>query len=193
MFGWTQRLRRAGAIPPWNSGATIARHRLRFRVCHELGHTFFYERHPDQGPHRREPCGEKEERWCDDFARELLIPHNYAAQLPTRASSAFELHRRFNTSLEVAARALASAHGKAQMALWFWSPDEAAARESLIHQWSGSDCSGLRSWRNSHLVAEALRTNSARGPLPALRGCGHWSATAVADHSRRQVLVVASP
>lgn len=61
--------------------------RTRYSVAHEIGHTFFYDlscsppkrltpydRQGGSDPRVRK-CTELEERFCDEFARELLFPH----------------------------------------------------------------------------------------------------------------------
>ncbi|MCR9095059.1 MAG: ImmA/IrrE family metallo-endopeptidase [bacterium] len=48
-------------------------HRLRFSIAHELGHTFFFKRTP-HGAKRVRARSRAEERFCDEFAGELLCP-----------------------------------------------------------------------------------------------------------------------
>lgn len=172
---------------------TIARHRLRFRVSHELGHTFFYERRKGAGPRRACHWSSREEEWCDEFARELLVPASVARTLPPSAASVFRLQRRFDVSLEVAARALASAHEDAAVAIWFWLPNDEQPQESLLQQWATCDTETLRAWRGSALVERALVEGESSGLLPGLEGVAAGpSATASCDQRRRQVVVVAT-
>jgi len=164
---------------------TIARHRLRFRVGHELGHTFYYERQKGEGPRRAQRWSSGEEEWCDEFARSLLVPASVAETLPATADSVFRLQRRFDVSLEVAARSLARSHTQAKVALWFWPADAADPQESLLRQWVSCEAPALRRWRQSALISRALAEGGSEGPLERL------SATARCGRRRRQVVLVA--
>lgn|GEM_PF-6999252 len=173
--------------------AKVARHRFRFRVCHELGHTFFFERGRGKGPKRARPWLASEELWCDEFARSLLVPRAPASQMPLSADSPFALQARFDVSLEVAARALfAASNQKAHIAIWFWPTGVDVDPSALLRQWVSFNTSSLRHWRETALVAEAMTTGQAQGELASLtRSLPRLSATARCDRSRRQVLVVA--
>jgi IrrE N-terminal-like domain len=180
-----------GEAAPSQRWAT-ARHRLRFRVGHELGHTFFYERRKGQGPRRAWRWSSAEEEWCDEFARWLLVPASAARSLSATADSVFRLQRRFDISLEVAARALAGAHPETTVAVWFWPQGSAKSHESLLRQWASCEVPSLRHWRASPLVATALTEGEADGSLVALsRPARRLGATARCERLRRQVVVVA--
>jgi hypothetical protein len=88
---------------------SLERHRKRFLVAHELAHTLFFEAGP-QGPRRLVLDGARQEEFCDEFARALLVPEEIAAQLPFAPESVVELQRRFDVSIELALRGLAAAH-----------------------------------------------------------------------------------
>ncbi len=185
--------------PPGGWGETVgaarerlARHRLRFRVSHELGHTFFYERRKGKGPTRARRWTSNEEAWCDEFARSLLVPRTAAAALPATADSVFRLQGRFDVSLEVAARALADANRDASVALWFWPPDADRPRESLLYQWASRDAEELRRWRQSPVVTRALADGESAGRMTSLSvPTRKTAATARCAKRRRQVVVVA--
>jgi uncharacterized protein DUF955 len=177
---------------PAASRKTIARHRLRFRVSHELGHTFFYERHRGEGPRRARRWSSREEEWCDEFARSLLVPATVARALPATAESVFRLQRRFDVSLEVAGRALANAHENAAVAIWFWPPDAEEPREALLHQWASCEMPALRRWRRSTVVEKALAEGVSSGQIASLSGSARQvAATARCGRQRRQIVVVA--
>ena len=93
----------------------LARHRLRFRAAHEWAHSFFYTRGSD-GIVRQVPDSPAQERFCDEFAAALLVPPSAAAKLDASAVSVEALQRRFDVSLELAARAVAGAHPR--QAFW---------------------------------------------------------------------------
>jgi hypothetical protein len=110
--------------PPKDSASpitdpVIARRRARFRLAHEIGHSFFYDRRPAV-PVRCAPGSDAEERFCDLFASVLLIPSNAIPEDPT-PHDLRTLSSRFDVSLEVASRAateqIAGRRGNAQMAL----------------------------------------------------------------------------
>jgi hypothetical protein len=113
--------------------AILARHRTRFRVAHELAHTFFY-RTSGGRPTRLFPAGsDVEEQFADEFARSLLAPG------PVSQASAREilhLQAEWDVSLEVAARACAgAAPGPKAVGLWRWSIDPGGS-ERVYAQWS---------------------------------------------------------
>lgn len=105
--------------------AGLARHRLRFRAAHEWAQSFFYARTVD-GIVRRLPDSADQERFCDQFARALLVPASVAAALPARAASVTALQRRFDGSLELSG-ALAQAHPQAAFWVVVTSTDETSA------------------------------------------------------------------
>jgi IrrE N-terminal-like domain len=185
--------RRGWAETPASDRDVVARRRFRFRVCHELGHTFFFKRKPGSGPKRLCPWNASEEEWCDEFARALLIPHHAATQSPSTADSPFDLQGKFDVSLEVAARAFAATHPRAEVALWFWRAREDVVPSSLLRQWASvSGAPSLRRWREGGLVATALADGYAQGSLPDLRrGRRRLAATARRDETRRQVVAIA--
>jgi hypothetical protein len=175
-----------------SSREETARHRLRFRVAHELGHTFFYRRQKGRGPRRLHRWSSREEEWCDEFARSLLVPTTVVATMPATARSVFSLQRRFDVSLEVAARALADAHKDATVALWYWPTGASEPQESLLRQWASCGAAELRHWRRSNVVAEALAGSESEGPLVSLsRPRRQLAATVRSGRRRRQVLLVA--
>jgi IrrE N-terminal-like domain len=96
----------------------LRRHRHRFRVAHEIAHTFFYDRTAGR-PRRLIAGSPEEELFCDEFARALLVPPDAVCRRPVTAASVFSLHRDYAVSVEVAARAIASGHRGTRVALWY--------------------------------------------------------------------------
>jgi hypothetical protein len=88
----------------------VVRHRTRFVIAHELAHTLFYWQ-GRRGPERLVADSDEQELFCDALASALLVPSQVAAELPLRPASIIDLHRHFDVSVEVAARALITAHG----------------------------------------------------------------------------------
>jgi len=184
--GWT-------AVPSASRKA-LSVHRERFRVAHEVGHTFFYERRPGRMPERRLPDSRAQERWCDEFARMLLVPPPTARALPATASSVTRLQEQFDVSLQVALRSLAAAH-RCQAALWFWELGRDGEPGNLVRQWATVPRRvPVKPWREHSLVDEALQaSDEVAGPMPQLRRerAAPHAATALALPERRQVIVVA--
>jgi IrrE N-terminal-like domain len=100
----------------------LRRHRYRFRVAHEIAHTLFYDRGGVR-PRRLLPGSAEEEQFCDEFARALLVPPRALRRTRPSASSIVALHRRYAVSLEVAARAMASARAGLRITLWYQRHD----------------------------------------------------------------------
>jgi IrrE N-terminal-like domain len=88
------------------------RHRWRFLVAHELAHTLFYAPRAEGPPRRIIPDSDRQEAFCDELARSLLVPTEVATSLPFRPESAIELQRRFDVSMEVALRSLVASRGE---------------------------------------------------------------------------------
>ena len=113
----------------------IRRQRVRFRIAHELGHTFFYWR--DSGrPRRHLFDSAAQERFCDVFAAALLMPPGVASQAPASAQAIVYLQERFDVSLEVVVRSFAEGHPQAKVSLWF---ARAGDEGQLQLQWSSSN------------------------------------------------------
>jgi hypothetical protein len=111
---------------------SVARHRTRFRVAHELAHTFFFTRRAGQ-PVRLFPGGSAaEERFADEFARALLAPIPSSG---VSASAVVALQSEWDVSLEVAVRACAEAPGVRGATIWRWSP-AAQSSQSAVVQWA---------------------------------------------------------
>jgi hypothetical protein len=110
--------------------ADLRRHRHRFRVAHEIAHTFFYERGGAR-PRRLLRGSAEEEEFCDEFARALLLPVAAVRKRRPSPASVFSLHRDYDVSVEVAARAVAASRPGTQVALWHEHP-----RDGWLLQWS---------------------------------------------------------
>lgn len=90
--------------------SSLARHRRRFLVAHELAHTLFYEQ-TSSGARRLVSNSDTQEEFCDELARNLLVPQQAVVTLPFSPSGVIKAQRRFDVSMEVALRSLVSAHG----------------------------------------------------------------------------------
>lgn len=84
-------------------------HRFRFRVAHEIGHSFFYDRR-SRPPIRLLSFSRDEERFCDEFASALLVPPPDVASYTADTSSVFDIHKKYEVSVQAAAHSLARVH-----------------------------------------------------------------------------------
>ena len=143
------------ARPPGGWGArsepVTAAHRARFRVAHELGHTFFYSR-PGGRPKRSLPDSPAQERFADRFAAELLVPAAAVRRCEGDAHAIFRLHRQFGVSVQLAARRIAEVEPSRRVAVW-WHDGHA-----LRLQWAT---------RRLPVHAVAIETRALGGPPPA--------------------------
>lgn len=154
--------------------AELRRHRLRFRLAHEVGHTLFYDRSGSRPRSVVRPSA-AQEVFCDEFARALLVPLGYASALPATADSVVDLHRRFDVSVELACRALARAHrGRLDVSVAVINRDG-----DLRLQWSSSQ-------RDLHGRLDVICRRIRRGLTLAA------DITAVELARRRQFVVVSS-
>lgn len=103
------------SVPP-GLHQQLARHRLRFRVAHEIGHSFFYDR-SGECPQRLVFDSPDQERWCDRFASALLVPPPVVAATQATPQALLRLQRDFDVSVQVAARAWARVHRERFVAL----------------------------------------------------------------------------
>ena len=97
--------------PSKGASAEVVRRRSRFRLAHEIGHSFFYDRRQFV-PERVSPGTVGEERFCDLFASLLLVPED-ALPLNLSPEAIRVISDRLDVSMEVVARAAAdSAAGR---------------------------------------------------------------------------------
>jgi hypothetical protein len=118
---------------PASRRPALRRHRIRFRVAHEIAHSFFYDR-GSEAPVRLVPDSDAQEQFADNFARALLLPRVAIGDQPLMPKDVVRLQRRYDVSLEVAVRAVASAQPRRRWGLLFCSFDQGPSR--LHEQWS---------------------------------------------------------
>ena len=107
----------------------LRRHRLRFRLGHELAHTFFYARRAGQTPRRRLFDSDQQEDFCDRFSRSLLVSRRRIADMEPSVEGLLSLQQACDVSLEVAARAAAAARPDLQITIWFERTDGSLKRQ----------------------------------------------------------------
>lgn len=163
------------------------RHRFRFRVAHELAHTVFYDRRWET-PRRRLGDSERQEAFADAFARALLVPPTAARAVAATPSGVVYLQRRFDVSLEVAARALAAAHTEtAGVALFYWKAGDAMCPEHAQLQWTSLPETILGDAEFARLLDPAAHDHAGADGVETPHG------RALLLRLRRQLLYVASP
>lgn len=118
--------------------SSLRRHRLRFRVAHELAHTFFYARTRNDTPQRRLLDSREQEDFCDLFSRSLLVPHRLAASMVPTPEALAQLQQRSDVSLEVAARAVAAAQPDLRVSIWFQE-----TQGTLRLQWASTEATQM--------------------------------------------------
>jgi IrrE N-terminal-like domain len=124
---------------PCSDHVDTARQRFRFRVAHEIGHTLFYEQPKSRTPRRVHPSSPAEEAFCDRFASALLLPDPVVRRCRT-AAQLVRIQRRYDVSLEVAARAWAEVDGRTA-ALFHW-----AVKDWTRIQWTNARVEQTRAW-----------------------------------------------
>ncbi|MEX2226561.1 MAG: ImmA/IrrE family metallo-endopeptidase [Dehalococcoidia bacterium] len=82
--------------------------RAQYRIAHEIGHSFFYDR-SSAPPRRLIPPSPQEERFCDLFASALLVPPGVTARI-SAVQEVLECRKRFEVSTAVASKALTREH-----------------------------------------------------------------------------------
>jgi len=115
---------------PKSTQVALRRHRIRFRIGHELAHTLTYWR-PGGRPQRHLFDSPRQERFCDIFSSFLLIPQAAAARTPVTVDGLLSLQHKYDVSLRVAAQVLADLHPSATIALWYMDGEG-----GLRPQWS---------------------------------------------------------
>jgi hypothetical protein len=116
----------------------LHRHRLRFRVAHEIAHAFFYRRQGGQ-PTRVLGDSAEQERFADEFARALLVPAALASAVAPTPGGVLDLQARCDVSLEVAARAFADARRRVSTLLAHWSAGMFPNPDNTLVQWASED------------------------------------------------------
>jgi hypothetical protein len=185
--------------PPGGWGSTPApirtaasRHRQRFRICHEIGHSFFYDRGGSR-PRRLVPRSRNEEAFCDRFASSLLLPDAVVERYPPSPEAIIECQRRYDVSLHLAARAFAQVHQEAFVALLVGYGDRAPKLRLQWHR-DGYPHPPPPRWWTAAWLQEALESPDRRPTRQRLRWArrtldARWRPL----NDRQQVLLVALP
>jgi hypothetical protein len=124
----------------------VRRHRLRFRVAHEIAHSFFFLRDGGQ-PKRVLPDSPEQEGFADAFASALLVPPEVAVATGPTPAGVLDLHERYDVSLQVAVRAVAETQPGVSAILAYWHHDPTGAPEEAKLQWCTHDM--RQNWRDA--------------------------------------------
>lgn len=147
----------------WSSGIPqplredLLRHRVRFRIAHELGHTLFYKRRPNAPPKRRLFDSPQQEMFCDRFARDLLAPAHQAARVPATPDGVLKFQAMCDVSLEVAARAVAEAQSGSSISIW-----RNNSSQELVLQWASNKQIGVPRRRDGMWLEDRAQLLMAR-------------------------------
>jgi hypothetical protein len=124
----------------------IHRHRLRFRIGHEVGHSFFFDRLPGETPQRRATDSPEQEGFCDAFAVALLLPPSVVARVEPTPENIVDLQQRYDVSLQLAVRAFADVHSGHAFVLLYTDeeaphvrPQWTAAAPDWVARWWAKD------------------------------------------------------
>lgn len=165
----------------------IRRHRTRFIIAHELAHTLFYWEGRN-GPERLVHDSDEQEQFCDALASTLLVPAASARGLRLHPDSVVSLHRSFDVSIEVAARALIEAHRKG-VAWLMVVPD---GQEEPWVQWGAERTRDTVSpWRLLTRLADRTKDRPASHGRLRWRGGQTTLARGLYLAKRRQLVVTA--
>lgn len=172
----------ASVVPPLRS--SLRRHRSRFLACHELAHTLFY-RPGSAGPERLVFDSSRQEAFCDELARSLLIPPAVAREQFFGPATIVKLQRRFDVSMELAVRSAVAAHAGRRVA-WLLL----RRGEKTLVQWTSADqghtARALKSLRGLVERAACSASGSAQSAGAAFK------ADALFLHSRGQAIVTSA-
>ena len=169
----------------------INRHRNRFRIAHEIGHSFFYDR-SFSPPCRLVPVSVKEEIFCDEFASALLIPRSIVAEKAVDPASIFELHKQYDVSVEVAARSLSRVSPNTTIIGLLWKSHPKSGEGMRIVWSAGPRYLPSNARLRSAVVDQAATVGKAvateRLSVGGLRGNFHVSASR--RRGRKQLIAV---
>ncbi len=172
------------------------RHRLRFRIAHEIAHSFFYDRR--HSPAKRMIAGSAaEEEFCDRFASALLVPQRFIQTVEPTAPNVLWLQRSFDVSAQVAGRALALARPEASVVGLLHRANPATNKEvGWRITWSaGSRFLPNHARISSEVVEQGAATGRAEGPQELNIGSakGRFFVSAAMNKGARQLIVVFTP
>jgi len=172
------------------------RHRMRFRIAHEIAHSFFYDRR--HIPAQRDFHGsQKEEIFCDEFASALLVPRPAVKVLPLIPSCVFKLRTTFDVSAQVAGRALARTYPDASVIGMLHGVNPSTGRDP---EWRVKWSAGPRFIpENARLHSETVTLAAESGEagliekLKVGEAIGRFSVEAALNRGEGQMIVILLP
>jgi hypothetical protein len=169
--------------------------RFRFRVAHEIGHSFFYDR-TKKPPSRIFPLSKSEEHFCDQFASALLLPIDMLKTLPINAPTILALRNEFVVSAHVAAMALARYHPNCTIMALLWGKNPRDGIEDLRVVWRvGTRFVPLGARFPSHAVSLAKESETANLTEEIYTSWikGKFHVSAARASTGNQIIVVLTP
>lgn len=174
----------------------VRRHRYRFRVAHEIGHSFFFDRSVKPAKRLLSHSSE-EEAFCDAFAGALLVHPQISAKERPTPEAVFRLSKTFDVSLQVAGRALAKSHKSIIVLAVGWRPPGPHGKEPAWRILWGVGPTFIPSNMRlrSEVVDLALEMGHAKGPeeLTQTGIAGEFLVNAKSIPPSSSVLVVMTP
>jgi hypothetical protein len=144
----------------------IHRHRLRFRVGHEVAHSFFFHRVPGETPKRRVTDSPEQEYFCDAFAGALLLPPSVVARYAPTPENILELQDRYDVSLQLAVRTFADVHAGHSFALLYTDEEPPHVRP----QWTSPAADWQPRWWTKESVQRLARRDARAVLVPRKDG-----------------------
>lgn len=162
----------------------LGRQRLRFRVLHELAHTFFYDR--SEIPLRVVRGSAAQELFCDRFAACFLLPTAVVAKEEPTPDAISALQAQYDVSMQLCVRRFAEVHGARLLALLAATGRHAPL---LRTQWVTPDRGQRARWWAAEWIQDLL---GAQGVVRVRVQGQHRDlhADALAFPSRGQVVIV---
>ena len=115
-----------------------ARHRIRFRLAHEIGHSFFFDRERTPAKRLDPPSAAEEGILSGLCLRPSRSAPSVAAKTPLTASGLISLKKRYDVSLQVASFALAFSRPDLSVALLEWARAPTKPEKAMRVVWGAS-------------------------------------------------------
>jgi hypothetical protein len=157
------------------------RHRTRFLIGHELGHTFFYVRVPGEPPKRWAMDSSEQEEFCDSFSCALLCPPAVVAATAPTPENIAALSRQYDVSVQLTVRAFADVHRSHSFALLY---QDRSGPWQLIPQWNTNMSRYANDWWERSV--QTVPRSAARTVLLPLKdgGTERWKALVLPERSQ---------
>lgn len=170
-------------------------HRLRFRIAHEIGHSFFYDRKV-RPPKRIIDSSKQEELFCDYFASVLLVPPLAVEKMPIKASSILKIRKLYSVSAEVAGRSLVRMNPELTVIGLLWKSNPRNENEEMRVVWSDGPKFVPIGARLKSAIVNSMRFRTEASGIEKLNVGGlrgNYSIDVVRPLNGNQVIAVITP